>query len=191
MLIGGHIYHRRSIRLPEHDYSSPGIYFITICLQDRACLLGGVAAGTIRLSESGIIAENCWQAIPGRFPGTRLDDYVIMPNHVHGIIVMKGNGDHAGVIHGLSPRMRRRTMMLPKIIGHFKMNTAKRINQMRRMPGRAVWQRNYYEHVVRNDMALNKIREYIRNNPRHWSSDVENPEYSGNPITGHYKGVVH
>jgi len=179
MLTGGRKYHRGSIRLPEHDYSSPGVYFITMCLQDRECLLGEIVSGAMRLSENGMIVDKYWQAIPDRFPGAQLDDYVIMPNHVHGIIIIGDNNNTVGAIHELPLRMRRRTMVLPRVIGYFKMNTAKQINQMRRMPGRAVWQRNYYEHVVRNGRALSKIREYIRRNHLNWSSDVENPGYSG------------
>jgi REP element-mobilizing transposase RayT len=106
-----------------------------------------------------------------------LDEFVIMPNHMHGIIIIGGDVDNGvGAIHELPLRIKRRAMVLPKIIGYFKMNSARQINQMHNTPGCPVWQRNYWEHVIRNKKSLHKIREYIRDNPYHWPSDDENPE---------------
>jgi REP element-mobilizing transposase RayT len=168
---------RRSIRLPEYDYSRGGAYYITICTQYRKCLFGKIRNGKIALSEYGRIIDNWWQRIPERYGVVALDEYVIMPNHMHAIIVVGGdvyNG--VGAIHELPLRIKRRVMILPKIIGYFKMNSAKQINQICNTTGQTVWQRNYWEHVIRNDKSLNKIREYIRDNPWHWAADDENPE---------------
>jgi putative transposase len=170
-------FHRRSIRLPEYDYSQEGAYYISICAQDRKCLFGEIRNGKIILSECGRIVENWWNTIPERYEGVVLDEYVIMPNHMHAIIVINGDTDNGvGAIHELPLRIKRRGMILPKIIGYFKMNTAKQINQMTNATGRTVWQRNYLEHVIRNEKSLYIIREYIRNNPLYWAADDENPE---------------
>jgi putative transposase len=176
---------RRSIRLPEYDYSQEGAYYITICAQDRKCLFGGIRNGKIILSECGRIVDDWWQRMPERYSGVILDKFVIMPNHMHAIIIIGGdvdNGvgaiDNVGVIHELPLRrwIKRRVMVLPKIIGYFKMNSARQINQMHNTTGCPVWQRNYWEHVIRNEKSLNKIREYICNNPLYWAADDENPE---------------
>jgi REP element-mobilizing transposase RayT len=170
-------HHRRSIRLPEYDYSQEGIYYITICTQGRKCLFGEIRNGKIALSECGRIVDDWWQNIPERYSGVILDEYVIMPNHMHGIIIIGGYVDNGvGAIHELPLRIKRRAMILPKIIGYFKMNSAKQINQIYNSPGNKIWQRNYWEHVIRNEKSLHKIREYIHDNQWHWASDDENPE---------------
>ena len=165
-------YRIESIRLPGHDYSSPGAYFITICTHNRQYLFGEIVNNEMILNEYGEIANKYWYEIPKHYTNTQLDEYVIMPNHIHGIIFI------VGAIHELplqqnefSQLIQRRKMLLPKIIGRFKMNAAKQINQIRQTPGIPVWQRNYYEHIIRNDNELNKIREYIINNPLTWQTD--------------------
>jgi len=165
-------YHHHSIWLPGHDYSSPGAYFITIVTNNRQYLFGEIVNNEMILNEYGEIANKYWYEIPKHYTNTQLDEYVIMPNHIHGIIFI------VGAIHELplqqnefSQLIQRRKMLLPKIIGRFKMNAAKQINQIRQTPGIPVWQRNYYEHIIRNDNELNKIREYIINNPLTWQTD--------------------
>jgi len=112
-----------------------------------------------------------------------LDAFVVMPNHVHGIIAIHAVGViHVGVIHELPLRndtKHRRTMLIPKIVGYVKMNTAKRINDMRNIPGAKLWQRNYYEHVIRDEDDLNRIRQYILDNPARWAKDENNPDHLG------------
>jgi putative transposase len=170
-------FHRRSIRLPEYDYSREGAYYITICTQDRKCLFGEILNGRIALSECGRIVDDWWQNIPDRYPGVILDEYAIMPNHMHAVIIIGGDVDNGvGAIHELPLRIKRRGMILSKIIGYFKMNSARQINQTQNTPGCPVWQRNYWEHVIRNERSLYKIREYIHGNPWHWAWDGENPE---------------
>ena len=169
------IHHRRSIRLKGYDYSRAGAYFITICTHGRECILGDLVDGEMRLNEYGDIARGEWLNLPNRYPDIELDAVVIMPNHIHAIIAI-----HAvGVIHELPLRndtKHRRTMLIPKIVGYVKMNTAKRINQSRNTPGARVWQRNYHEHVIRNEADLARIRKYVANNPRKWDMDRQNPD---------------
>jgi REP element-mobilizing transposase RayT len=170
-------HHRRSIRLRGYDYSQAGAYFVTVCTHDRMCLFGEIMDRQMRLNAAGRVVEQCWNQIPEHFPHVELDEFVVMPNHVHGIIVI---AETVGAIHESplqSPRERRQ-MLLPKIIGRFKTNTAKRINEMRDTPGTSVWQRNYYEHIIRNVESLNGIRKYSMNNPLQWALDRENPDMS-------------
>jgi putative transposase len=165
---------RKSIRLQGYDYSSAGGYFITICAQSRRCIFGEIIEGQVRLNEAGKIVGAWWLKLRERFPTIILDCFVIMPNHSHGIILIE---DDVGAIHELPlPRLaERRKMLIPKIVGYFKMNSAKHVNQVQQAPGLSLWQRNYYEHVIRNDIELLRIREYIHNNPLKWDLDRENP----------------
>jgi REP element-mobilizing transposase RayT len=180
-------HHRRSIRLKGYDYSRPGAYFVTLCVHNRECLLGEVGKTEMQLNDSGRVAQTVWDELPTRYPGVVLDAFVIMPNHVHGVIMITAAASVGailvGVIHELPlPELRdindpaeRRRMLLPKIIGYYKMNMAKRANQIRGVEGVPFWQRNYYEHIVRNERELSAIRQYIRNNPLQWALDRDNP----------------
>lgn len=170
---------RRSIRLKGHDYSQPGAYFVTVCTQDRACLFGEVTDGEMRLNPAGQLVESGWCAIPDHFPLARLDSFVVMPNHVHGIIVLSNvRATHASpprhpVLPG-RPRGPQRHS-IGAIVGSFKSAVTKNINASRGTPGAPVWQRNYYEHVVRDEGSLNRIRQYILDNPAQWAMDRDNP----------------
>ena len=185
--------HRRSIRLRGYDYSQPGAYFVTICTQNRLSVFGRIADGKMILDEPGAIANSEWKKLDQRFPQIELDEYIIMPNHIHGIIIIT---DTVGAIHELpihpsdienglqpdvteenSPAIRRR-MTLPRVIGFYKMNSAKAINIALKTPGKHRWQRNYYEHIIRNNDSLNRIRRYIHENPSQWSNDSENPNHA-------------
>ncbi len=164
---------RRSLRLQGYDYSQAGAYFVTICTRNHAPLFGDIVGGEMHPGESGLIVHGFWDKLPDRFPRVTLDTFVLMPNHVHGII-------DVGAIYELPLRtLSRRSMLIPMAVGRFKMNTAKQINQVRGTPGVPVWQRNYYEHVVRNEDEMNRIREYIVNNPLRWALDRENPQRTG------------
>ena len=176
-------FHRRkSIRLKGYDYSQPGAYFVTICTKNRKAIFGDVVDGEMRMSQMGEIASRCWREIPDHFTNVELDEFVVMPNHVHGIIVILDDVNSVGVIHE-SPLPKttteRRRMLLPKIIGRFKMNSAKRINLLRNSSGIPVWQRNYFEHIVRDEKSMTRIREYIDTNPQRWELDRENPHRRG------------
>jgi len=186
------LHHRRSIRLKGYDYTRAGAYFVTICTKDRACLFGDVADGVMRLNQMGHIVRKCWLAIPDHVPHVLLDEFVVMPNHVHGIVVIVST-DTVGATHAsppqhASPLQNDDTPTRPRgpqrqsvasIVGSFKSAATKRINEQRGTPGTPVWQRDYFEHIIRNDESLNRIREYILNNPLQWALDRENPLAQG------------
>lgn len=177
-------HHRESIRLKEYDYSKPGGYFITIVTKNRVCLFGNVVDGEMLLNEAGKTVNECWRAIPEHFPQVTLDGFIVMPNHIHGIIIideMHNVRDHVGV-QNLEPlhydKQNKYQNIIPKSIGSivrgFKIGVTKwfRINTTIYN----VWQRNYYEHIIRNRDDLHEIREYIANNPLKWEFDDENPD---------------
>lgn len=180
-------YGRRSIRLKGYDYAQPGAYFVTICTQDRQCLFGDIAEGQTRLNTLGEVVLACWANLPHHFPHVELDAFVVMPNHVHGIVVITHRrGEASGPntrIPGLaapdaSPLLDgTRPGSLGAIVQNFKSVSTRRINTMRSAPGLPVWQRNYYEHVIRNEHELDRIREYIASNPMQWAMDSENPDH--------------
>ena len=160
---------RRSLRLRDYDYSQAGAYFVTICTHNRTCLFGDIVDGEMRLNEDGRLAQSVWEALPKHYSHVELDAVVVMPNHVHGIIVLTATPVGAG----FKPASTRHG--LPEIVRAFKTFSGRRINQSRSTPGTPVWQRNYYEHVIRNDAALNRLRQYIAENPARWAEDPENP----------------
>lgn len=165
-------HHRRSICLKGYDYSQPGAYFITLVTQDRACLFGEIVDGEMRLNDLGAIVAWTWQDLPNHVRNVVLDAFIVMPNHVHGIIVLT---DDPGVVGAGSEPAPTRCYALPEIIRQFKTFSARRINALRGTPGVPVWQRNYYEHIIRNEQSLHRIRLYIDRNPARWSLDREKP----------------
>jgi REP element-mobilizing transposase RayT len=165
---------RRSIRLPHYDYREAGFYFVTICVHDRDCIFGEVVESVMRLNGLGKIVAAEWRRTPELRPNIALDEFVVMPNHFHAMIAIEDS--RRGVLPYARPNFRSPSQTLGAIVRGFKSATTKLINQMRGTPGAAVWQRNYYEHVVRADEELTRIREYIVNNPAQWAMDRENPE---------------
>jgi len=173
---------RRALRLRDFDYSQAAAYFVTVCTHHRECLFGEITDGKMLLHDPGRIVQAAWQALPQHYPHVCLDAFVVMPNHVHGIIILSSmenvTEDLAGA--GLkpaptgSPTIARRHG-LPEIVRAFKTFSARRVNAARTAPGTPLWQRNYYEHVVRDEDELNRIREYIDLNPLQWDLDRENP----------------
>ena len=261
-------HHRRSIRLKGYDYTQPGAYFITICTHSRACLFGEIIDGEMHLNEAGQIVVQTWQDLPNHISNVQLDAFVVMPNHVHGIIIIT---DRAGVVGtgsepartmmgsgsavdsdstpgpgsaadsgstagpgsvgagsvgagsepapttttgpgptagpgsvagsgpttgpgsvavvvgsgsvgsgsvgaGSEPAPTRSSYGLPEIVRQFKTFSARRINELRGTPGTPVWQRNYYEHIIRDEFSLSRIRQYIAENPARWDADWEHPQ---------------
>jgi len=162
---------RRSIRLKGYDYGQAGAYFITICTKDRAYLFGKVVDGEMQVNEMGQIVADTWQWLAIQYKHIELDAWVIMPNHLHGIIVITDEYCRGG--SRTAPTQQRKP--IGRLIGAFKTVSTKHINNMRNMPGVPVWQRNYYEHIICNEESLNLIREYIINNPLQWEFDRENP----------------
>jgi REP element-mobilizing transposase RayT len=195
-------HHRRSIRLKGYDYTSPGGYFITLVAQGRVCLFGKIAKGEMQYSERGQIAYEYWLAIPDHFHNAELGAFVIMPNHMHGIIILKESLDASrrrDIIYiephmGTTCRAPTEASMdrapteastehfqkpvvgsIPTIVRTYKAAvTRKIVAQFGGMPD--LWQRNYYEHIIRNDDEHKRIHLYIESNPLHWISDEENPE---------------
>jgi len=187
------VHYRRSIRLRGYDYAQAGAYFVTICTHSQGCLLGEIVDGEMRLNPLGTMAAASWHAIPHHSPRVVLDEGIIMPNHIHGIIVIQGRGEASALpIYvpkelpktDASPLRRGRLNgtqpgSLSAIVQNFKSISTRQINGMRGVPGTPVWQRNYYEHVIRNDRELDRIREYIATNPLKWALDQENPQRTG------------
>lgn len=170
---------RQSIRLKGYDYSQSGFYFITICVRNRECIFGEIKDGIMLLNEYGNVTQRFWNQIGDRFHNVHQDAFVVMPNHVHAIIEIKSVRTSVGAIHELPLRIvnheqskkQRRKMLIPKIVGWYKMNTAKRINTKLDKTGTPFWQRNYYEHIIRNEESLHRIRQYIDENPERWDED--------------------
>lgn len=151
------------------------------------------------LSTIGKIINQFWIEIPNRFENIELDEYVIMPNHLHGIIMVDINcGGEVSSPHRDTPAYSKGRETLPlqrkrplgHIIGYFKYQSTKHVNKVRESPGKTIWQRNYYEHVLRNEDELNRIREYILNNPLQWQFDRENPGHVQDKIYDSQWGAV-
>jgi REP element-mobilizing transposase RayT len=168
---------RQSIRLPNYDYASNGAYYVTLCTQNRSLLFGQVSDATMHLSPLGRMVHKAWHEMPQFDPRISLDEHIVMPNHLHGIILIdrySGSDPHGG--RGWDPAP---TIPFPDIIGRFKSWTTYQYQNNAEKWGWAVidrrlWQRNYYDHIVRDDDDLNRIREYIRDNPKNWETDPEN-----------------
>ncbi len=181
-------HHRRSVRLPGYDYRQEGAYFITVCVQGRERLFGHITDGEMRLNVAGQIVSDEWLRTPLVRPYVTLDAFVIMPNHLHAILFLDGTktDEHAGVVGAtwqVAPTKHANTEnhdrpkgplahSLGAIVGQFKRMTTIRINAMNATPSAKIWQRNYYEHIIRNDADLARIREYIATNPAQWETDA-------------------
>jgi REP element-mobilizing transposase RayT len=166
---------RRSIRLQEYDYSQAGTCFVTICTRNRQCLFGEIVDGKARMNDAGRIVAEEWLKTVKIRNEIELDEWVVMPNHFHGILVLTVP---IGAIYESPLQMtvsQRRNMAVPKIIGRFKMLSSKRINEFHQTPGTKLWQRKYWEHIVRSEPDLMRLREYIQNNPLRWHLDSLNP----------------
>jgi putative transposase len=153
-------HHRQSIRLDGYDYSRSGAYFITICTHDRECLFGDIVNGTMVFNTVGDIARSHWQQLPQHHPNIIMDESIVMPNHLHGIIILESSTDG--------------TKLISEIIRGFKTFSAKAINKERGLRGVPVWQRNYYDRIIRNELELDRVRQYITNNPYNWDTDKNN-----------------
>ncbi len=191
-------FHRKSIRLQNYDYSQSGAYFITICTHKREWLFGKILNEKMLLNEFGNIARDEWLETPKIRSNVELGEFIIMPNHLHGIIWIKdferdskgvsvgGKGKSKGVLREESngvlqyaptnvpttiPAFRSPSKTIGAIIRGYKSSVTKQINTIRKLSGFAVWQRNYYEHIIRNEKELNNITQYIKFNPSNWDKD--------------------
>ena len=184
-------YGRRSSRLQGYDYAQPGGYFITICTHHSACVFGDAVDGHMQLSNCGRIVSDEWIRTGEIRENVVLDTFVVMPNHFHAIALIveeaSRTGRHASARAPVGDRGVGATCRSPipkgpaprsiaAVIAGFKSATATRINELRGTFGARVWQRGYYEHVIRNEADLQEIREYIANNPLKWELDEDNPK---------------
>lgn len=193
MVFNPEIHHRRSIRLKGYDYSRAGAYFVTICTQNRECMFGEIVDENMRLNDAGRMTERWYSELEKKYPDIQCDEFVCMPNHVHFIMINVGADlcVRPNLCVRPDPRVRpdsapRKIMgehvgsPLHRVVQWFKtMSTNEYIrgvkqNGWRPFPGK-LWQRNYWEHIVRNESELNRIREYIRNNPAQWVLDKLHP----------------
>lgn len=207
------IHHRRSIRLKGYDYSQAGMYFITICVQDRACLFGEITDGQMICNDAGTMVENEWLKLPERFTNIHLHEYIVMPNHFHAILEIVGatlvvaqnddnapvrvplvgtpNDDNAqndddtqkGQPQGIAPTIAPTDTVKNKTVGDMvgafqSIVTVEYIRGVKTLGWEPfngkLWQRNYWEHIIRNEIAYNRIGEYIINNPSNWDNDTLN-----------------
>ena len=198
------IHHRKSIRLKGYDYTQAGLYFVTICLQNRKCLFGDVINGTMQLNDSGRMIEKWYYELENKFPDIQCGTHIVMPNHFHCVIHNVGAdlrvcpndntkpfdngqtqrsapanilGEHKPILgeHAGSP--------LHRVVQWFKTMTTNeyirnvKSNKWQRFDGK-LWQRNYWEHIIRNEKSHQNISEYIIKNPIKWNADKLNPEFN-------------
>ena len=189
---------RKSPRLEEYDYSSAGIYVVTICTKNRECFFGDVIDGRMELNNAGKKVKELWSIIPNKFENVEIDAFVVMPNHLHGIVIIGKEGDvvksvaigpdainrvptpaaneGGGVTGAYNPMLSMNS--LSRIIRWYKGRCTFEIKKIDN-PGYFEWQGRFYDHIVRNKKDLKKIREYIQTNPQKWASDQLNPK---NPL---------
>lgn len=174
---------RKSIRLKGYDYSQEGLYFVTICTQGHICLFGEIYQHEMILNEVGKMVEKCWLDISYYFPDIALHDYVIMPNHIHGILeIIVGTNNNSSEKIGIFESPKR---TIGSVIRGFKNGVIKRLKEtglleqilannyspLQQIKRNSIWQRNYYEHIIRNENSCNKITDYINLNPSNWKKD--------------------
>lgn len=193
---------RRSIRIPHFDYSQPGYYFVTICTEDREELFGTIRNGIICISDLGAILWNEWFDLLQRFSSVELDSFIVMPNHIHGIIGIVGAEFTPAQFNAENKLNRQSTRdgadtrpapTLGDIISTFKSLSFRRwrtfvIKNDIQNVALKFWQRNYFEHIIRNEQSLGRIREYIQNNPLKWELDIENQKCM-NPDKKYYEKI--
>jgi putative transposase len=161
-------HHRRSIRLPGYDYSQPGAYFVTICTRQRECSFGTVQDRVVVLSEIGKIVQQCWYALPKHFLFIDIDSFVIMPNHLHGIVIINEYGQDSA----LAPSDGTRANSLSAIVQNFKSVSTRKSTRMLQNRTSPIWQRGYYERIIRDETEINQVREYIETNPVRWKNTI-------------------
>lgn len=187
--------HRRSIRLGGYDYSRAGMYFVTICTMNHECLFGDVVGGEMHPNRFGEIVWKWWHELPNYYARVELNEFVMMPNHMHGIIVITSKSDGvespanvgAGssrpvpgsapsrAVVGAASRRPSDGRTLGQLIGYLKFQITKEINRLTKTEYTKVLQRGYYEHIIRNERECNAVAEYIRSNPFNWRADLDNP----------------
>jgi len=184
-------HHRRSLRLKGYDYSQAGAYFVTICAYGKACLFGEIESGVMRLNEYGEIVASEWMKSAELRLEIDCGEFVVMPNHFHGIVCIVGAYGNTPISCDEKKMVSSRNKgVLPyaptspsrnvgSMVRGFKGATSRRINQLRNTPGASVWQRNYYEHIIRDEADYNRIAEYVTYNPQRWMEDSLHPLFVG------------
>jgi REP element-mobilizing transposase RayT len=170
---------KKCIRLPELDYTAPGAYYLTMCVQDRLWMFGNVINETMCLSSVGEMIQKAWLDLPNHDPHVSLDEFMVMPNHLHGIVVLTECQADIPLRAGTRPAPTGCAMSLIDVARRFKSSTTVQyIRGVKRYHWppfhKRLWQRGYFDHIVRNNADLNRVREYIRNNPMNWETDPEN-----------------
>jgi len=156
---------RKSPRLAAYDYAQEGVYFVTVCVQHRMCLLGRVVDGTLFNSPAGEMVGAWWQKLPGKFPGAALDEFIVMPNHFHGLVIID------------APPSAQTRIGLPTMMQWFKAMTTNAYIRGVKVAGwpsfdGKLWQRSYHDHIVRSEHSLNTIQQYVQENPARWTQDT-------------------
>ena len=155
---------RKPTRLSGYDYSSPGFYFATICTHQRECRFRQVIDGEMHLNNAGKIAWQGWEPLSRGYPNIGIEHFVVMPNHVHGLIEIKP----------FDVFQHKKPHDLSEIIRGFKTWSAIRINRVQNSAGAPVWQRSFYDQIIRNEKQLQTVVDYIRMNSERWDEDKEN-----------------
>lgn len=165
---------RKQVRLPDFDYSSPGAYFITICVKDRRPILSEVSDSAVVLGPAGRIVLQAWLSLPSHYPFLKLDEFVVMPNHIHGLLwILDMQANHVDVGAGFKPAPTRHG--LSEVVRGLKTFSSRKINEIPAQASKFAWQRGFYEHVIRDEVDLYNHRMYIQENPTKWQDD----EYYG------------
>ena len=171
-------HYRKNIRLKDYDYSSAGYYFVTIVSYKRKQIFGEIINGQNNLNPLGMIVEKTWQEIPVHFPFIEVDSHIVMPNHFHGIVIINEVGaQHVVGAQHAEPLQEIKTQPLGLIIRSFKSAVTKHVHDLGLFVGEKFWQRNYYEHIIRDEEDYQSIADYIETNPINWQYDHENIEH--------------
>ena len=183
------IRHRKQIRLKKYDYSDNGWYFVTICTQNRECLFGNIVNNKMILNQNGLLINDNWKQLINKFP-IELDEFIIMPNHIHGIVIIRqtnvvgvsfmkpeikmtiSKSNHHMHLLNNKKGLINQTPTIGLIIRYFKSKCSYELHK--NGFSNNLWQRNYYEHIIRNEYSLFYIRQYIRDNPMDWNEDRNN-----------------
>ena len=158
---------RRSIRLPHYQYDTAGVYAVTICTFQKEQIFGSIKDRLMLLSETGRAVETEWFRLADRYPTAALDEFILMPNHLHGIVFLSPN----------SSALAEATPTLGTVVGAFKSLSARAVGQQSGDKSSRIWQRNYYEQIIRSEAMLTAMRVYIADNPLHWQEDRENDNF--------------
>jgi len=182
-------HHRHSIRKAGYDYTLPGAYFVTVCSRGKVSLFGDISGDVMQLNQIGHLITMCWLALPRLFPFINLDEWILMPNHLHAIIVIAEHGSRVNAqsntdtlytrvnTEDKSPKPAHGAVSgsLAAVISNFKSISTRKVNANMGNTGSQIWQRGYYDRIIRNAVELDAIRRYIRRNPANWARDADNP----------------